>query len=71
MERTTALLVATNQKNYYIDNRLNHCAIETLVGMMFAMLHFKSCYIQKPLSLLYVWDIKEEEYRILKVQKLK
>jgi hypothetical protein len=52
-ERTTALLRAKNQKSMYVDNRHNHCAIGTLDNVMFAMLHLKSCYTQKPLSLLY------------------
>jgi hypothetical protein len=43
-------------KSERIVNRLIHCAIGTLVGMMFAKLLFFSCYTQKLLSLLYVWD---------------
>jgi hypothetical protein len=46
----------TNQKSNYIANRLIHCAIGTLVGLMFTKLLFFSCYTQKLLSLLYVWD---------------
>jgi hypothetical protein len=46
------------QKSDYIVNRLIHCAIGTLVGWMFAELLFFSCYTQKLLSLLYVWDVE-------------
>jgi hypothetical protein len=52
-ERTTALLRAKNQKSINVINRHNHCAIGTLNSELFGMLHLKSCYSQKPLSLIY------------------
>jgi hypothetical protein len=57
LERTTTLLVAQTKKANIMVNRLILCAIGTLVGWMFAKLLFFSCYTQKLLSLLYVWDM--------------